>query len=398
MLAPCPPAAYNRAMPIFDVAILGAGASGLYCAIHAARRGLRIVVLDHAPKTARKVRVSGGGRCNFTNLATGPDNFLCANPHFVKSALARHTPWDVVSFFAEHGLSYEEKAAGQLFCTEGAGKIAGTLTDQAHKAGADIRLNTRITDLNPGEPFSVSGIRAHKVVMALGGPSWPAIGATRLALDLAKTLNLDVVTPRPALVPLLLSGTDASLCRSLAGTALPASVTCNGNTFTDDLLFTHKGISGPAVLQASSYWQPGQSVIVNLLPTQDMEAVLTEAHASKTLLRNFLATILPKRLAPALLPPDLADMPVNQLSAAHSKRIAALIHHWEFVPARTEGYARAEVTAGGINTDQFSSKTFECKSIPGLYAIGECLDVTGHLGGHNLQWAWSSAWACAQAL
>lgn len=387
-------------MPESDVIILGAGASGLYCAIHAARSGQSVTVLDHGQKPAMKVRVSGGGRCNFTNLETGPEDYLCANPHFCKSALARHTPWDVVAFFAECGLCYEEKAAGQLFCVEKAGKLAGELVDRAKKAGVEIVLNGSIDAVFGEGPFTVrfkgAEYSASKLVVALGAPSWPQAGASSLGFDIARQYGLKVIKPRPALVGFELSGPDAKLCRSLAGTALPARIETGGTVHLDDLLFTHKGISGPAPMQASLHWKPGAPLIVDFLPGQQLTE-LVENNRGPIKLGKLLEKHLPKRCV-ALLPDTLIRRPLAELSKEDATRAADLLHRRELLPRRTEGYAKAEVTAGGVDTDAISSKTFECGKVPGLYFIGEVLDVTGRLGGYNLQWAWASAHACAQAL
>jgi predicted Rossmann fold flavoprotein len=385
-----------------NAVILGAGASGLYCAMHAAARGLRVAVIDHADKPGRKIRVSGGGKCNFTNLDVSPANYLCANPHFVKSALARHSPWDVIEFFTEHGVVYEEREHGQLFTLTGAGHLAGVLVDRCHRLGADILMGRTIETVDGPGPFRVNTggeiFKADALVIALGGPSWPQVGATDLGFRLARRFGLGLVRPRPGLVPLVFAGDERQLCASLAGNALPATVECNGACFTDALLFTHKGISGPAALQASSYWREGDALTIDFLPHGSV-AHLVEEHRSSTMqLRTLLAQTLPKRLAAAILSDSLAATEVSQLSKRQIEVAANRVHRFTVIPANTEGYARAEVTVGGVDTAHISSKTFECATVPGLHVIGEALDVTGHLGGYNLHWAFASAAACAEGL
>jgi len=386
----------------YDAIILGAGASGLWCAMTAARRGRRVAVLDHGPKTARKVRVSGGGRCNFTNLHVGPADYLCANPHFVKSALARLSPWDVVGFLAEDGVTYEERDHGQLFTDQGAGKVAGALTDRCHKAGAAILLGRGIKSVSGTGPFAVDcggeTLAAEKLVIALGGPSWPQVGASDLGFRLARQFGLDVITPRPGLVPLVFPQKKQKLCAEMAGNALSATVETGGVRFTDPLLFTHRGVSGPAVLQASNYWRKNQPVTIDFLPAKSVADLAEENRTANTRLRTLLGRVLPKRLPPLLLDPDLAETPVSQLSKKQVETLEERIHGFTVVPAGTEGFAKAEVCLGGVDTDHISSKTMAVKTVPGLYVIGEALDVTGHLGGFNLHWAFASGAACGEAL
>jgi predicted Rossmann fold flavoprotein len=386
----------------YDVIILGAGASGLYCAMHAAGRGLRVAVLDHADKPGRKIRVSGGGKCNFTNLEVSPANYICANPHFVKSALARHTQWDVIGFFADHGVTYAEREHGQLFTLKGAGHLAGILVDRCNKLGVDMLLGRTIESVDGPGPFRVNTggeiFKTPALVVALGGPSWPQVGATDLGFRLARQFGLDVVRPRPGLVPLVFPRDERALCESLAGNALPATVECNGARFTDPLLFTHKGISGPVVLQASSYWREGDPLFIDFLPGQRVADLVEDNRTSTMHLRTLLAQVLPKRLPPAILSEGLAETEVSQLSKQQIEVASNRVHRFRVTPASTEGYAKAEVTVGGIDTARISSKTFECMDVPGLHVIGEALDVTGHLGGYNLHWAFASAAACAQEL
>ncbi|BDQ34007.1 NAD(P)/FAD-dependent oxidoreductase [Pseudodesulfovibrio portus] len=386
----------------YDVIILGAGASGLWCALAAARRGRKVAVVDHGPKTARKVRVSGGGKCNFTNLDVGPANYLCANPHFVKSALARLSPWDVVAFLAEDNITFEERDHGQLFTLEGAGKVAGALTDRCRKAGVSILLEENIKSITGKGPFTVrcvaGNLTAAKLVVALGGPSWPQVGASDLGFRLARQYGLDIVAPRPGLVPLVFPKRAQKMCAEMAGNALPATVEAGGMRFTDPLLFTHRGVSGPAVLQASNYWQEGRPVVIDFLPDRSVAGFIEENRSSNIRLGNLLARVLPKRLPPLLLPADLAETPVSQLSKKQLETLEDRIHRFTVTPAGTEGFAKAEVCLGGVDTDHISSKTMEVKTTPGLYVIGETLDVTGHLGGFNLHWAFASGAACGAAL
>ncbi|BCS88738.1 NAD(P)/FAD-dependent oxidoreductase [Pseudodesulfovibrio sediminis] len=389
-------------MANYDIIILGAGASGLFCAMTAARRGRSVVVLDHGAKTARKVRVSGGGKCNFTNLNVTADNYLCSNPHFVKSALARLSPWDVIAFLAEDGITYEEREHGQLFTDQGAGKVAGALMDRSKKAGVEICMNREIKFVSGTGPFSVETgdeqFTADKLVVALGGPSWPQIGATDLGFRMAKQFELDIVRPHPGLVGLVFPRHLRHMCEEMAGNALPATVSTGDAAFTDPLLFTHKGISGPATLQASNYWQDGQSVMIDFLPETPLAGYIEEHRRSNIQFGNLLSRVLPKRLPGLILADNLTETPVSQLSNKQIEAAENRIHRFRVTPASTEGYKKAEVTVGGVDTDQISSKTMECLSVPGLHIIGEALDVTGHLGGYNLHWAFASGAACGDAL
>jgi predicted Rossmann fold flavoprotein len=388
-----------------DVLVLGAGASGLYFAAHAAARGRKVTVLDHG-QAARKVRASGGGRCNLTHLATSAEDYLCANPHFVKSALARHPPADVLDFFALHGVEMEEKAPGQLLCRQGAATVVRALLDACAEAGVRLEEHVEVSGVHkaPEGGFRVStstGERAAPaLVLALGGPSWPALGGSDFGFRLAGALGLKVLPPRPALVPLTLGGKTREQCAALAGVALRARLGLGGHAEEGDLLFTHRGLSGPAVLQLSSHWTRGREIVVDLLPGADLGEILLAARGETRQLKNLLSRHpgcrLPARLPEALLGRALAETPLNQLDAGDRERAARLLHEWRVTPSGTEGWAKAEVTAGGIDTSAFSSKTMEATALPGLFAIGEVLDVTGRLGGYNLQWAWSSAWAAAQ--
>ncbi len=385
-----------------DVIILGAGAAGLYCGMLAARQGLAVTLVDHGPKPGRKVRIAGGGRCNFTNLYTSAEHFICSNPHFCKSALARHTPWDVVGFFAEHGIGYEEKADGQFFSDQGGGRVAGVLVEQCHRAGAKILCNKIIESVEGRGPFTVNlndeQLCAPTLVLALGGQSWPQAGASSLGYELARFFGLKITPLQPGLVPLVLGGESGSLCKRLAGVALPAEVTCKGRTFSDDLLFTHKGLSGPAIMRAASVWSEGEKVNVNLLPTTDLAQNIQANRSRNQLLRKHLQSLLPKRMVLEWFSEQALSTPVPQISNKLQQELAVAIHHWEFIPQSTEGWRKAEITVGGVDTAQISSKTMEVTAVPGLFILGELLDVAGDLGGHNLHWAWASAHAAALSL
>jgi len=388
----------------YDTIILGAGAAGLMCAAHC---GGRILLVDHARKAGEKIRISGGGRCNFTNTGCEASNFLSDNPHFAKSALARYTPWDFVSLVSEHGIAWHEKTLGQLFCDESAKQIVAMLTGLVAQAGAELRLRTSVISVDDtSDGFRVTletdggrqTLNTRALVVATGGKSIPKMGASGFAYDLAQQFDMPVTPLRPALVPFTFP---EGRFAPLAGVALPSGITApRGPRFDEALLFTHRGLSGPAVLQASSYWREGEAVEIDLMPGTDALGALKDARASagRRGLARVLATLLPARLADAVaadlaLGGNLADM-----SDAVLTQVAERLHHWHVTPGGTEGYRTAEVTLGGIATDALSSQTMEAKAHPGLYFIGECVDVTGWLGGYNFQWAWASAMAAARAL
>jgi predicted Rossmann fold flavoprotein len=391
----------------FDVIVLGAGAAGLMCAIEAARRGRRVVVLDHAAKPAEKIRISGGGKCNFTHLKATPKNFLSQNPHFCISALKRFTPWDFVGRVIERGIPYYEKTEGQLFCETSAQDIIDMLLDDLQSAGGELWLKTEIRRADHRDGGFVldtsEGIMAcEKLVVATGGLSIPKMGATGFAYDLARQFGHTIVETRPALVPFTLGEDRLADFNGLSGVAVEARMAVGKTQFTDGFLFTHRGLSGPAALQISSYWRTGEPVAIDLLPGLNLMEWLLERKQSrgKQSLGNALAELLPRRLSDRWLElhnlrgeSNVGDLPNASLDA-----LSKAIKKWTLVPMGTEGYRTAEVTAGGIDTDGLSSQTMESRLCPGLYFIGECVDVTGWLGGYNFQWAWSSGWAAGQAV
>ncbi|MEZ5674919.1 hypothetical protein SAMN06265173_102115 [Thalassovita litoralis] len=387
----------------YDTLILGAGAAGLMCAAHA---GGRCLVLDHAKAAGEKIRISGGGRCNFTNMYAEPGNFLSANPHFVKSALARYTQWDFLDLVNRHGIAWHEKTLGQLFCDGSAKQIVAMLMDEAAKADAAVWLEAGIVEVAQDDiGFLVvteragkrRTVRAQNLVIATGGKSIPKMGATGLAYDIAKQFGLSVTETRPGLVPLTFA---EKRFAALAGLSLPAQVSAGGANFDEGLLFTHRGLSGPAILQASSYWHEGERITVNLLPSVDAFAALKAQRqaAGRRNLGTVLAQMMPARLADFIvqdwgLSGNLADQ-----SDAALRDLANRLHDWDLLPAGSEGYRTAEVTLGGVDTAGLNSATMEAKTVQGLYFIGEAVDVTGWLGGFNFQWAWSSGWAAGTAI
>jgi predicted Rossmann fold flavoprotein len=388
----------------FDAIILGAGAAGLMAAISAGRRGRRVLLLDHAEEPGKKILISGGGRCNFTNLHCAPDRFVSTNPHFAKSALSRYTQHDFIGMVRKHGIAFHEKTLGQLFCDGSARAIVAMLLAEAEAAGVDLRCGQRISAVEKPDGFRVTtqsgDFTAPALVLATGGLSIPKMGATGLAHDLARRFALPLVAPRPGLVPFTFQGAPLELMRGLSGVALPAIARCGKRAFPEAMLFTHRGLSGPAILQISSYWQEGTPIALDLLPGLDAATVLRERKRArpKAEPKTILGEMLPQRLAQAMaeahLPlPRMADLPDRALDA-----LALQLKRWELLPAGTEGYAKAEVTLGGIDTDALSSRSLEAKAVPGLFAVGEAVDVTGWLGGYNFQWAWASGWVAGEAL
>jgi predicted Rossmann fold flavoprotein len=399
-LSPTPLNAKAGAMATnYDVIILGAGGAGLLCAALAGQRGRRVLLLDHAEAPGKKILISGGGRCNFTNLHAAPDHYLSQNPHFAVSALARYTPADFLALVESHGIAWHEKTLGQLFCDGSAKQIVAMLLDECGKGAVELRLGAPVGEIGHSDGhFSVAGAAAPSLVIATGGPSIPKLGATGFAYDLARRFGLKVVEPRPALVPLTL-GPDEALFTSLSGVSAEVVARNSRAAFREAALFTHRGLSGPAILQISSYWRNGETIGIDFLPDR-APGWLVEAKRQRprATLKSALAERLPERLAETLaerlgLAGGLADMKDSRLAEVE-RRLA----DWTFTPSGSEGFAKAEVTVGGIATEGLSSRTMEARKVPGLYAIGEAVDVTGWLGGYNFQWAWASAAAAAGAL
>ncbi|RNM09971.1 NAD(P)/FAD-dependent oxidoreductase [Dickeya undicola] len=393
-------------MEQFDVIIIGAGAAGLFCAAQAGQKGLRVLLVDNGKKPGRKILMSGGGRCNFTNMYAEPAAYLSNNPHFCKSALARYTQWDFISLVNRHGIAYHEKTLGQLFCDDSAQQIVDMLMKECEAGKVTLRLRSEVLSVEKTERFLVKlntgSVQAAALVVATGGLSMPGLGATPFGYQLAAQFGLNVLPTRAALVPFTLHKPLLEQLQTLSGVSVPAVVTAeNGTTFRENILFTHRGLSGPAILQLSSYWQPGEFVTINLLPNLDVTESLNSerlAHPNQSL-KNTLAQWLPKRLVECLQAlGQLPDVTLKQLNKPQQVEVETTLQQWRVQPNGTEGYRTAEVTIGGVDTRELSSKTMEASNIPGLYFIGEVVDVTGWLGGYNFQWAWSSAWACAQAL
>jgi predicted Rossmann fold flavoprotein len=417
-----------------DVVVLGGGAAGLMCALTAGARGRRVVLVEHMPEVGKKILISGGGRCNFTNLEVRPDRFLSANPHFAKSALSRYTQWDFISLVSEHGIAWHEKTLGQLFCDHAARQIVDLLLTECAQAGVEVLTSAPVRAVErapePSGGFTVRtdgrSLHAPCVVLATGGPSIPKLGATAFAYDLARDFGLPLIEPRPALVPLSLGPEDKELAAPLSGVAVDSAVSVNGVTFREATLFTHRGVSGPAVLQASSYWQaadlhagahPGGKkrarrqpvdparlpLHVDLLPGVDDPDWLVAAKAGRPRqqLATVLAEVLPQRLSQRLAE-QLSDgqraRPLAEWPDRELRSIVQRLKDWQLIPAGTEGFAKAEVTVGGVDTAALDSRTMQAKQVPGLYVVGEAVDVTGWLGGYNFQWAWSSGWAAGQAV
>ena len=389
----------------YDVVIIGGGAAGLMCAIEAGKRGRRVLVIERSGQIGKKILISGGGRCNFTNLHVTPENFLSANRHFCKSALARYTPSDFIAMVERHGIAYHEKERGQLFCDHSAKLIVTMLANECRQAGARIEVNGVVTSVErAGEGFIIetggSPIHSASLVIASGGLSIPKMGATNFGYELAKRFGHSIVPTYPALVPFTFSAEDLARYQDLAGIGLPVEASSNGQSFAAPMLFTHRGISGPAMLQISSYWRHGEELRVNFLPSIDGAEWLLDRQQTRPAaeLKNVLGERFPKRLAQRLSEIRFDSRPLRQYRAAELRQVAAQLQGWAFHPVGTEGYRTAEVTAGGVNTDELSSTTMESKKIPGLYIIGEVVDVTGHLGGFNFQWAWASGHAAGQAV
>ena len=400
----------NTANTCVDVCIIGAGAAGMMCAIEAAKRGKKVVLLDKATQAGKKILISGGGRCNFTNLYTDASAYISHNTHFCKSALARYTQWDFIHFIETNGLTWHEKTLGQLFCDQKAKAIRDLLLDECTQWGIKLYLNCTLHTLEKTTDnttnhygFSIQSnqghINASALVIACGGPSIPRMGSTDFGLQIAKQFGIKNHPFYAGLVPFTFSQSELEqFFKPLAGIALAVTVSCNNQHFKENILFTHRGMSGPAVLQISSYWKKGDVIIVDMLPEKDAQALLLSAQNNNPnlLLKNVLKQHLPTRLAECISETTFVNKPLKHYTSSEISQIAQQLKHWEFTPSGTEGMRTAEVALGGIDTNELSSKTFECRKVKGLYFIGETLDVTGHLGGYNFQWAWSSGWCAGQ--
>jgi predicted Rossmann fold flavoprotein len=395
-----------------DVVVIGGGAAGLFCAIEAGKRGRNVVVLEHADRIGKKIAISGGGRCNFTNLHTSADNFLSANPHFCKSALARYTPTNFISLIEKHSIAYHEKKLGQLFCDGSSREVIEMLLTEAREAGVEIRCGSLVRNVSRSAPspvewrsslnFTIETDKAifntASLVVATGGLSIAPLGATDFGYRLARQFELAIVEPWPALVPFTLSRETLRQLGPLSGISLDALVSCEGRQFRENILITHRGLSGPAILQVSSYWRPGVSITINLLPDLDALQVLTEHENKEITLATLLSQFLPRRFVLAWCALNFPSQPLKRYTPREVAEIAGKLNRWEVVPTGTEGYRKAEVTAGGISTAELSSQTMAVRKEAGLYFIGEVVDVTGQLGGFNFQWAWASGYAAGQSV
>jgi predicted Rossmann fold flavoprotein len=387
----------------YDLVVIGGGAAGLMCAIEAGKRGRRTLLIEHANRVGKKILMSGGGRCNFTNLGVTPENYLSNNPHFCKSALARYSQWDFIAMVERHGIAFHEKELGQLFCDESSKQIVRMLLDECAAAGVRIEVDWTVNQVRRDDRgFHLSTahgeVRAGSLVVATGGLSIPRMGATGLGYALARQFGHRIVPTRAGLVPLTLSGRPLEDYAGLSGLALPAVARYGAHAFRGGVLFTHRGLSGPAILQISSYWQPGAPLHLDLLPDVGaLEFLQAQQQLRPAVeLKTVLADVLPRRLAQRLCDLRWGDQPMRQVPAARLRQVAAELHDWPIVASGSEGYRTAEVTLGGVDTDELSSATMESRRIPGLYFVGEVVDVTGHLGGYNFQWAWASGHAAGQ--
>lgn len=390
-------------MDNYDVVVIGASASGLMCAIEAGKRNQHVLVLDHAEKTCKKILISGGGRCNFTNLDVSAENFISNNPHFCKSALSRFSQWDFIAMIEAYQIPYHEREHGQLFCNNSARDIRDMLETECQQAGVTIHINTTIEHVKKqASGFHLETSRGNfecqSLVIATGGLSIPKMGATPFGYKIAEQFGIKVNQPVAGLVPFTLHDKDKTRFAPLSGIAVECIASTERKSFRENLLFTHRGLSGPAMLQVSSYWKPGETVHINLLPDTDLLQALTDLknQGAKQQVKTALGQYLPKRLITTIIDSDLLEQPVAGLSSQQTQQLADSIHDWQIKPNGTEGYRTAEVTVGGVDTDALSSKTMESKTNPGLYFIGEVVDVTGWLGGYNFQWAWSSGWCAGQ--
>jgi predicted Rossmann fold flavoprotein len=386
-----------------DVIIIGGGAAGLFCAIEAGKRGRKVLLLERADRIGKKIEISGGGRCNFTNLYASPQNYISANPHFCKSALARYTPQDFIELIDKHRIAYHEKKLGQLFCNKGSSEIINMLLLEAKTAGVEIRVNCAVRkveriDASFFVETSLGNFESRSLVVATGGLSIPKIGATDFGYRLAKQFGLSIRETNPALVPFTFNAKKLEELKALSGISVDALVDCRAVQFRENILLTHRGISGPAILQISSYWQEGDTISIDLLPDIDVRELLLANHQSEIHLANLLSEYLPRRFAHTFCDLYVISKPMKRYSTNQLETIAQKLKDWRLKPDGTEGYAKAEVTTGGVDTNQLSSKTMETRHVAGLYFIGEVVDVTGQLGGYNFQWAWASGFAAGQSV
>ncbi|MBZ9724955.1 NAD(P)/FAD-dependent oxidoreductase [Mesorhizobium sp. CO1-1-11] len=391
-------------MQSYDVVIIGAGAAGMMCAVEAAKRGRSVLILDHAAAPGEKIRISGGGRCNFTNIHASPKNFISRNPHFCISALSRYTQRDFIALVERHGIAYHEKTLGQLFCDGSARQIIDMLVSEMRGRGAELVLSTRVEAIGRTEEgfelaLSTGSVSCQSLVVACGGKSIPKMGATGFGYELAERFGLAVVETRPALVPLTFDAKTLERLSPLAGNAVDAEIACGKTRFSEAMLFTHRGVSGPSILQISSYWREGDEIRIAMLPGTDVAELVRAARRGngRQAVQTVLANHLPKRLAQAIAEQTGLDGKLADLSEAQIKTVEAAVNDWRIKPAGSEGYRTAEVTLGGVDTNGLDQKTMQAKLMPGLFFIGEVVDVTGWLGGYNFQWAWSSGWAAGQA-
>ena len=383
-----------------DIIIIGAGAAGLLCAIESGKRGRSVIVFEHNDKVGKKIRISGGGRCNFTNINTASGNYISQNPHFAKSALARYTPQHFCALVRFYKIPFHEKKLGQLFCDESAQNIIDLLKDECAKYNVKIVLGIKVTRVSKTEIFTLETtegtFECQNLVIASGGLSIPTLGASSFGYTIAQQFGLNVTPCRPGLVPLTMQAKDLKVFQTIAGVSVDTIASFKNISFRENILFTHRGLSGPAILQISSYWQPGEAIHINLLPDVKLLEILKSRQKEKVTLQTLLKEYLPNRLVEIFCACLLDNRPLNQYSPKEMERIAETLHDWQIIPQGTEGYAKAEVTVGGVDTDELSSKTMEAKKSPGLFFIGEAVDMTGHLGGFNFQWAWASGYAAGQ--
>ncbi|MGB9178401.1 MAG: NAD(P)/FAD-dependent oxidoreductase [Pyrinomonadaceae bacterium] len=383
-----------------DAIVIGGGAAGLFCAIEAGKRGRKVLVIEHNERVGKKIAISGGGRCNFTNINTSAENFISANPHFCKSALARYTPSDYISLVEKHRIAYHEKKLGQLFCDGSSQQIIQMLLEECRRANVEILCRCKVLSVRKDDAFRIEtdhgSFVSASLVIATGGLSIPTLGATDFGYRIARQFGLQIEQARPALVPLTLTQETQRRLIELSGVSIDAAVSCLGKEFRENILITHRGLSGPAILQISSYWQPGAEVSINLMPGQNAQEIFAENHNPSVELATLLSQRLPRRFAQSWCNLYAPSRPLKQYTPAALQEISEKIHDWRIIPSGTEGFRKAEVTAGGVSTSELSSRTLEVKRVQGLYMIGEVVDVTGWLGGYNFQWAWASGFAAGQ--